>query len=198
MRSHQAERLTASVKLCCYGVTVDDVDSENITYGTATSAEDAGGCAEEMKAWSFVNLRAWNTSFPEWLEVVPLRSQPYNFVPIPPYGRLQGISQQDKSIVQQIRLALEESDQVMTLIVRNSRLILRIISPQQARRRLSAFPSLSGNIEQLGATEGLMCCWERTELWEDELKLGYISKEERLEAVTSILTRYISCLPSND
>ncbi|CAJ1947195.1 unnamed protein product [Cylindrotheca closterium] len=199
MRSYQEERLTASVKLCCFGGTVGDNSNNNNngkqhgrTSFQGKPTPDAGGCEKEMQAWSFVNLRAWNTCFPEWLSVVQLRSQRYNFVPIPPYGRLQGISDQDKAIIQRVRLTLEESDHVMTLIVRNNRMILRIISPNQARRRLQAFPSLSNKFQQLAATEGLLCCWERTELWEDELKLGYISKEERLEAVTSILTRYHS------
>ena len=188
MRFFQEERLTASVKLCCYGESIGG-GSEGCKM---TNLDDVGGCDKEMNAWSFVNLRSWNTCFPEWLHVVQLRSQPYNFVPIPPYGRLQGISAKDKIAIQRVRSVLEESDQVMTLIVRNNRLILRIISPQQARRRLEAFPSMASKFEQLTKTEGLLCCWERTERWEDELKLGYTLHEDKLEAIASILTRYHS------
>jgi hypothetical protein len=151
------DKLEACVKLCC--------DDEN---------------------WSFQAMHAWNIHFPPSIPIVELRSQLYNFVPVPPFGRLKGVTRQDQEIIQRVRSELEETNQVMTLRFTQMKIILRIISPDQARRR--SFPGLLQKFENF--SDGLLCCWEISDRWEDERTL---SRNDKLQTIASTLNRYRTC-----
>jgi hypothetical protein len=153
------EKLEACVKLCC--------DDEN---------------------WSFQAMHAWNIHLPPSIPIVELRSQLYNFVPVKPFGRLKGVTQQDQEIIQRVRSELEETNQVMTLRFTQMKIILRIISPAQAHRRLATFPGLLQKFENF--SDGLLCCWEVSERWEDERNL---SRHDKLQTIASTLNRYRTC-----
>jgi hypothetical protein len=152
------DKLEACVKLCC--------DDEN---------------------WSFQAMHTWNIHFPPSIPIVELRSQAYNFVPIKPFGRLKGVTQQDQEIIQRVRSELEETNHVMTLRT-EMKIILRIISPNQAHRRLATFPGLLQKFENF--SDGLLCCWEIPERWEDEKTLY---RHDKLQTIASTLNRYRTC-----
>jgi hypothetical protein len=103
----------------------------------------------------------------EFSESIKMSSQLYNFVPIPPFGRLVGITSKDRTTLQDIRKCLEQHDQVMTLRYPSRNLILRVISPEQSSRRLSAFPGARTKFTTF--EEGLLCCWEVRCDWEEAI-----------------------------
>lgn len=138
-------------------------------------------CCSDDLSWTFEAMRTWGENFPPSLSPVQIRSQMYNFVPIRPFGQLQGVSQKDKDVVARVRSELEETDQVMTLHFTQMKIILRIISPAQAHRRLAAFPGLLKQFS--GFSEGLLCCWEVVARWEDEEPLNRLQKATLLASI---------------
>eukprot|EP00980_Cylindrotheca_fusiformis_P017368 scaffold5392_cov107-Cylindrotheca_fusiformis.AAC.1 len=133
--------------------------------------------------WDFETMHAWNCHlrFP----IIELRSQVYNFVPVRPFGRFMGMTPDDQEIVQQIRLELEATNEVLTLRFTQLKIILRIISPDQAQERLASFPTLRDRFETFST--GLLCCWEITEAWDD---IGDSSERmERLRTIASMTNR---------
>lgn len=141
---------------------------------------DDGG--RYTNAWTIRNIHGWSSSFPIQIKLV---SQNYNFIPIPPRGRIFGISNEDKETIRDIRRRLESRDQVMTLRYRNDDgFILRIVSPEQARQRLSSF-FLHSDFETF--PEGLLCSWEYPSGEDDYSPLA---KEDLLKSVFHNLSNY--------
>ena len=155
--------------------------------------------------------------------------QPYNFVPIPPYGRILGKSPESQEALKRIGEYLEAHDLVITLpdLVpttiqsvttcsgrrrtinrqhsQQRRLIVRIISPNQARdrvrRRLGAsyrppdWDDVVGDCRELDVAKvmnhnaaGLVCCWEY-EGGDDEATETSISSRVQ-DAIVRILNEY--------
>ena len=130
-----------------------DIDNDNSTSSNASNTN-----------WKLCHVKKWRHAFPVGTKLI---SQMYNFVPVQPRGRLCGITESDKVTLQDISKRLESRDQVMTLRYRNDDgLILRMISPEQARRRLAIFSNanLPGNnsiaFRNNSSEDGLVCCWE--------------------------------------
>jgi hypothetical protein len=134
-------------------------------------------CTDEN--WNLNDLYGWRSAFPVGTKLV---SQMYNFVPVKPRGRLCGVSKEDAETLQDIRLRLENRDQVMTLRYRNDDgFIIRIISPEQANRRLAPFPNQAGLFNSF--PDGLLCCWENP--WDSPE-----ANVNRLESVDHIARTY--------
>ena len=107
-------------------------------------------------AWSLENMHSWSSCFPIQAKLV---SRTYNFIPIGPRAQIQGVSEQDKETIRIVRRRLEARDQVMTLRFPNEDgFVLRIISPEQAKRRLASFFQQRQHFESF--PEGLLCSWE--------------------------------------
>jgi hypothetical protein len=145
---------------------------------------------ENNNSWRLHSLHGWRSAFP--IFAIKLVSQSYNFIPIRPRGRLCGLTEQDRATIRDIRRRLESRDQVMTLRYRNDDgFILRIISPEQAKRRLSSFFSSTGRSNQDAAasfesfSEGLLCCWEYPS--DDD---SPVTKEAQFESLFSTLRSY--------
>ena len=135
--------------------------------------------------WKPLALAEWNTFAGNYL---PLEAQLYNFVPIPPYGQLIGITKDDKAVLSHVSRYLQSQNQVLTVrsSCRRRSFILRVIGPEQARERLARFgskyrPSNSWIIEK--PEEGLVCSWE----YPPEIEP---SGEQVLESMKCILTNY--------
>ena len=157
--------------------------------------------------------------------------QPYNFVPIPPYGRILGKSLKSEQELKRIGEYLDAYDLVITLpdsiatafgsastcsgrrrtINRQhqGRMIIRIISPNQARervrRRLGAssyrppdWSEVVGESKESNMTvvdgrnqepdEGLVCCWEYE--GGDDDTMDEVATARPLEAILRILIEF--------
>lgn len=93
---------------------------------------------------------------------IKLQAHHYNFIPVPPYGQIIGVTRKDQDILKAIGWQMEAQNQVLTLSSQGG-FILRVISPSQARQRLGRFgsgyrPKDSWVVEN--PTEGLVCSWE--------------------------------------
>ena len=167
--------------------------------------------------------------------------QPYNFVPIPPYGRILGKSWKSQQELKRIGEYLDAHDLVITLpdsiattfgssgtcsgrrrsINRQhqGRMIVRIISPNQARERVRrrlgtssyrppdwnevvAAESKEGHMTVVDGKnqepdEGLICCWEYEGGDDDTMDDG-IAAHHPMEAILRILNEFHGPCNSED
>lgn len=88
------------------------------------------------------------------------RCEPYNLVPLPPWGRLDGMSDIDRRVLRPVAQRLRQSGQVAVPQGYNSTgdlLNCRILSTHQVERRTLARDRLPGTHDH--DEDGLMCCW---------------------------------------
>lgn len=102
--------------------------------------------------WKMDDAHSWWSSYSSQIRSsLTVTTQPYNFIPIRPRGRLKGITRKDEESIRQIARHLEQYNLVGTLRAADlgsfrsfngrpvgRRLIFRIISFKQARKRLEA------------------------------------------------------------
>ena len=163
------------------------------------SIQKATVVLESQECWKIEHLNSWDSNFHD--ETIQLVSQAYNFVPIRPRGRMYGLTKSDRQVIQNIRQRIEQRDQVFTLRFRNKNssssirsqknLILRVISPEQADRRLSAplmstRTGLAWKYTFESFEEGLLCCWESSED-DEEVTL---TRETTICAMQNTLSSY--------
>lgn len=125
------------------------------------SSQSASVALKTSTNWNIHTMQQFQAEF---CKEIQLSSQLYNFVPVQPFGELIGITPKDQATLRDIRHRLEQRDQVMTLRYPNPNVILRIISPEQASQRLSAFPRLRDRFDTF--PQGLLCCWEVRSDWD--------------------------------
>lgn len=134
----------------------------------------------EANTQSWQDMFSWNACFSH---TIKLCSQLYNFVPVRPRGQVFAVNEADKQTLRDISNRLEGRDQVMTLRFPNKQgFILRLVSPQQARQRLSRFqgsPLADFNI----SPDALVCSWE------SELEHP-VTAEHQLESISQIVANH--------
>lgn len=99
------------------------------------------------------------------------RLEPYNIIPIPPWGNMRGLTETDESMLVRIMDRLEELNEVA--VPRNldaSELLdIRIVTQIQAQRLLSTVPwspRKSAWIVESEREKSLICCW-KNDSWND-------------------------------
>ena len=107
-----------------------------------------------------------NPSKPKPLSIIRTRAQPYNFVPVPPYGRVYGRTPRDEERLLEISRYLARHNLVLVKsATAGEGFILRILSTEQARQRLETRfgdryrPPDSWIVEDPSYI-GLVCSWE--------------------------------------
>jgi hypothetical protein len=118
------------------------------------------------------------------------RCEPYNIVPIPPWGKIHGLQSEDNRVLQPVADRLNETNQVAVptgYYGRNDMLDIRILAPLQARRLLTSrmrgillnSASSSWMLQQQhddDTAAPLVCCWqgESGDLEHDRDYIDYI------------------------
>jgi hypothetical protein len=98
-----------------------------------------------------------------WTPCSAFRCEPYNMVPVPPWGQIRGLQPEDDHVLLPVASRLAESGEVATPSGFHAYQVLdvRIVTKEQARRLWSMIQGLKSSwLVQKEAEIPLLCCWQ--------------------------------------
>jgi hypothetical protein len=115
-----------------------------------------------------------------WTPCSVFRCEPYNLIPVPPWGQIRGLQPEDDHVLLPVASRLAESGEVATPSGFHVYQVLdvRIVTKEQARRLWPMIQGLKSSwLVQKEAEIPLLCCWQDDdsgELSDDREYIDYI------------------------